>query len=201
MQQLLGCNVAVTSKGKTQLETEVKNDTGYEGRIKYLIAWAGRDQAHVFISHLEPQAHSCCEKLVLYWCMQWQLQSSCFLQQSALLVWFGTQWSETPCPAAETTSISLCFGLIIENLVLWFHQSTTKITLENHPDPHRVCQQLTLLTDNPAPSQHCVHGCMCHFSSKTCTFYKDEVNWLWLKMFFCVSNQIIDLTDLSLLLF
>lgn len=30
--------MAVTSKGKTQLETEVKNNTGYEGRIKYLIA-------------------------------------------------------------------------------------------------------------------------------------------------------------------
>lgn len=154
-------------------------------------------QANAFISYLQPQAHSCLEKLVQYQHIPWQLESSCFLQHLTLLVWLGTWWSEAACLSAETTSKSFCSGLIIENFVLWFCQSTTKITLENHPGPHRVCQQLTLLTDNPALSQHCMHGCMCHCSSKTYTlFYKDEVNWIWLKTFFSVSNKIIDLTCL-----
>lgn len=90
MQKLLECNVATTSKEKTQLETKVRNDAGYEEHIKDSIAWAGRDQANAFISYLKPQAHSCCEKLVQYQHMPWQLESSCFLQQSALLVWLGT---------------------------------------------------------------------------------------------------------------
>lgn len=90
MQQVLGCNVAATSKVKAQLETEVKNDAGYEGHIKGSIAWAGRDQTNAFISFLKPQAHSCREKLIQYRPMPGQLQSSCFLQQSALLLWLGT---------------------------------------------------------------------------------------------------------------
>lgn len=38
MQKLLECNVATTSKEKTQLETKVRNDAGHEEHIKDSIA-------------------------------------------------------------------------------------------------------------------------------------------------------------------
>lgn len=124
---------------------------------------------------------------------------------NVLLCWchFGSSDQRWPWPSAETTSVSRHFGLVTENLVLWFHQPTKKTTLRLSPyvlsraprgPPAAHSPQRTWLCPNTAwPT--------CCFSSKTCTFYTDDVNWLWIKIFFYIPIQSIDPADLSLLLF
>lgn len=118
--------MAATLSMKMQLQTEAKNAAVHEGHVKDFNTWAGRAQVNAFTSHLKLSVHGCRQDLVQSRHTSWPLHSC-----SIRLCWcnLGSSKVRWPCPSVKTTSTTHRFGLVTENLVLWFHEPIKKITL------------------------------------------------------------------------